>query len=131
MWDLFHTISVGPEQNSIQNILRDVDWNILAYQLDLKNQVKAIDAACSVKDQDPLTCRMREVLSRFIQTQPPETCNKTIEKIAVALEKIGNRYVKETFELRGMTGEMCVFEDFRRHGMYQNICFLYSYNGNI
>jgi hypothetical protein len=43
---------------------------------------------------------LREVLGKFIQSQPPETCNKTVEKIATALEELGS--VKEAHELRRM-----------------------------
>ena len=57
-----------------------------------------------------MTCYLREIIGRFIDSQPPETCNKTVEKIAIALEKLGKRYWKEVHELRRMiaTGELCV-----------------------
>ena len=56
-----------------------------------------------------MTCYLREVLDRFIHSQSPEACNKTVEKIARALEKRGGHYVKEATELRRMfaTGEYC------------------------
>ena len=100
-------MSVGPERNSIQDILRDVDWKVLAYQLDLKNQATSIHGACS-KELDPVTCYLREVLDRFVQSQPVELCNKTVEKIVIALDKLGSCYVKEATELRTFaTSEYC------------------------
>ena len=44
---------------------------------------------------------MREVLDRFIHSQPFEICDRTVEKIAIiALEKLGSRYGKAIHELR-------------------------------
>ena len=87
--------------------MRDVDWKVLAYQLDLTNQTTSIHGACT-KELDPVTCYLREVLDRFIQSQPVEHCNKTVEKIVIALMELGSRYVKEATELRTFaTGEYC------------------------
>ena len=57
----------------------------------------SIRAACSsVIDQE--ICCLREVLGRFIQSQPPEICDKTVEKIAIALVDIGSHYeLKQIF----------------------------------
>ena len=49
-----------------------------------------------------MTCYLREILTRFIQSRPPELCNITVEAIAMALKKLGGRYGKEVNELRGM-----------------------------
>ena len=108
---LYHcrTLYVGPERNSIRGIIRDVDWKDLAYQLDLINQTASIQGTCNM-ESDPVTCYLREVLDRFIQSQPCETCNKTVEKITTALEKLGSRYGKNVNELRRMfaMGELYV-----------------------
>ena len=76
-------------------------------ELDLTNQTTSIHGACN-RDVDPVNCYLRQVLNKFIQSQPPETCNRTVEKIVVALEKLGKKY--EATELRRMfiTGESCV-----------------------
>ena len=51
---------------------------------------------------------MRQVLNKFIQSQPSETCNRTVKKIVIALEQLGNYY--EATELKRMfiPGELCI-----------------------
>ena len=99
VWYVCHTIiSVGPERNSILETLRDVDWKVLLDQLNLTNQATSIDSACG-KDPDPNTSCLRELLKRFIHSRPSEKCN---EKIVIALESLGNHYVKEATELKRM-----------------------------
>ena len=71
----------------------------------------SIHGACS-KEFDPVTCYLREVLDRFIQSQPVEHCNETVEKIVIGLDKLGSRYVKEATELRTFaTGEYCLINN--------------------
>ena len=76
-------------------------------ELDLTNQLTSIHSACRT-DLDPVNCYLTQVLNKFIQSQPPETCNKTVEKIVIALEELGNHY--EATELRRLfiTGELCM-----------------------
>ena len=105
----FLYVYIGPERNSIQEKLINVDWRVLTDQLDLTSQTRSIHGAC-YKELDAVTCYLREIIGRFIDSQPSEVCNKTVEKIAIALEKLGRKYWKEVHELRRMiaTGELCV-----------------------
>ena len=101
------TISVGPQRNKMQDILRDVDSAALIDELELTNHKSSIHKIC-VMDPNPATCSLREILKRFIHAQPPQNCEKTVEKIVIALENLGDHYVKEANELREMfsTGDL-------------------------
>ena len=79
--------------------MKDVDWEVLADELSLTGQKGSIRDTCK-SDHDPVTCYLREVISRFIQAQPPQKCKKTVEKIVKALENLGDRYAREYNELR-------------------------------
>ena len=101
-----HTISAGPERNRIQHKLRDVNWRDLVNELDLTYQLASIGEACS-REHDPAACRLAGILERFIQSQPSETCKRTVEKIVVALEKLKNHYQATELRRMFMIGE-CV-----------------------
>ena len=73
----------------------------LANALNIMDQKDAIFKTCT-RDPDPATCELREVLNRFIDTQPPESCKETVMKIVIALESFGDRYVKKSNELKRM-----------------------------
>ena len=92
-------LCIGPERNRLQDKLKDVDWEVLADELNLTGQKASIRGTCN-HEHDPVTCYMREVISRFIQAQPPQICKKTVEKIVKALENLGDRYVREYSELK-------------------------------
>ena len=79
-------------------MLNDVNWNKLADQLRLHNQVADIQELCSrVFDIRP--CYFREIVSRYLDSQPEESCDNTRRKIAKALKKLG--YVKKASLLMG------------------------------
>ena len=92
-----------------------VDWKTLADQLNLKDQVADIEEKCNSRRP----CHFREIVSRYIQSQPDESCDNTRRKIVKALEEL--RYVNEASRLRGLKlGElyqyMCMLE-------YQYLCY--------
>ena len=91
-------------------MLRDVDSAVLADELKLTDQMASIHDIC-IRDRDPATCNLREVLRRFIHAQPPQSCKNTVEKIVIALDNLGDHYVKESTELRKMfsIGDLCVY----------------------
>ena len=78
--------------------MNNVNWNTLAYQLNLQKQVAAIQDICH-REIDIRPCYFREVVSRYIQSQPEESCDNTRRKIAKALEELG--YVNEASRLMG------------------------------
>ena len=80
------------------HILRDVPWEQLADQLDLK-QNTAIDSKCS-RDTDRVTCCLREVVKGYIATKPPDQCNNTVNEIATTLEQLSNFHTNTAFQLR-------------------------------
>ena len=88
---------IGPELNDIQKVLNDVNWETLSYQLNLGHQVAEINALCRMKIHIR-SCCLREMISRYIQSQPVELCDDTRRKIAKALEDLG--YVNEASHLR-------------------------------
>ena len=102
-----HTISAGPERNRIRDKLRDINWRDLVNELDLINQLTSIGEVCS-KEHDPMPCRLAEVLERFIQSQPSESCKETVEKIVVALEQLENHYQATELRKIFLTGESCL-----------------------
>ena len=78
-------------------MLNDVNWETLAYQLNLQDQVDDIQDECNSKT-DKRPCYFREVVSRYIQSQPEESCDNTRRKIVKALEEL--HYVNEASRLR-------------------------------
>ena len=85
-------------------MLNAVDWKTLADQLNLQDQVAAIQDICH-REIDIRPCYFREVVSRYIQTQPEESCDNTRRKIVKALEEL--RYVNEASRLRTLiVGEL-------------------------
>lgn len=88
---------IGPERIAIQRVLGDVNWETLCDQLNLRDQVAAINTLCNTKI-DIRPCCLREVISRYIQSQGVESCDSTRKKIAKALEDLG--YVNEASRLR-------------------------------
>ena len=70
----------------IADELKDVDWRELHDHLKLKQEAY-IHAACQTEKR-PLECQLREVVKRFINSQDPEPCCHTAEKIANALETL-------------------------------------------
>ena len=79
---------IGPDRNAIIEAVLNVNWNTLAYQLNLQDQVAAIHDICN-REIDIRPCYFREVVSRYIQFQPEESCDNTRRKIAMALEQLG------------------------------------------
>ena len=90
----------GPERNAIQEVLRDVDWKLLANQLNLVGQVSAIELTCLRQTSD--SCYVREILDRFIHSQPLESCQETAEKLVRALQELGGKLVYEINQLKVM-----------------------------
>ena len=83
-----------------------VDWEALANQLNLQDKVAAIQDKCSSRN-DIRPCYFREVVSRYIQSQPEESCDNSRRKIVTALEELG--YVNEAGRLRELiVGELHV-----------------------
>lgn len=82
-------------------MLSDVDWKALSDQLNLRDQVADIDTQCKTK-----SCCLREMVSRYIQSQSVESCHDTKKKIAKALDDLG--YVKEASLLRERELLMCL-----------------------
>ena len=74
-----------------------MDWKALANQLNLNKEVPAIDVACQ-QQENPLLCKLRELVERFINSQGLEPCHTTVEKIASALEALTQ--IKRADELR-------------------------------
>ena len=64
----------------------------------------AIDTLCKMKI-DIRPCCLREMISKYIQSQHVESCDDTRRKIAKALEDLG--YVKEASLLREREWLMC------------------------
>ena len=84
-----------------------VIWKTLAYQLNLKKQVADIQELCS-REIDLRPCHFREIFSRYIQSQPEESCDNTRRKIVTALEEL--RYVNEASSLRELIlGELSAY----------------------
>lgn len=79
-------------------MLNDVNWKTLADQLNLQDQVNAIQDICH-RESDIRPCYFREVVSRYIQSQDEESCDNTRRKIARALKELG--YVNEASRLMG------------------------------
>ena len=80
-------------------MLNDVNWKTLADQLNLQDQVAAIQDICN-REIDIRPCYFREVVSRYIQSQPEESCDNSRRKIVTALEELG--FVNEASHLRGL-----------------------------
>ena len=97
-------LCIGPERNGIQAVLNDVNWKALADQLNLQDQVASIQEICN-REIDIRACYFREVVSRYVQSQPKESCDNTRRKIVIALEELG--YVKEASRLMG--GEISMY----------------------
>lgn len=72
--------------STIVDVLKDVNWRTLQDQLNL-DQETSIHTACQ-NEPDPLECQLREVVKRFIDSQDPEPCCDTAEKIAEVLETL-------------------------------------------
>ena len=84
--------------------MNDVNWKALAYQLNLQDQVAAIQDIC-YREIDIRPCCFREVVSRYIQSQPEESCDNTRREIAKALKELG--YVNIASRLMG--GEISMY----------------------
>ena len=86
----------------------------LVDELKLTNQKASIHDIC-IRDHDPASCNLREVLRSFIHAQPPQSCKKIVEKVVTALGNLGDNYVKECVELRKMfsIGDLCVYSIFK------------------
>ena len=93
----------GPQKNKIVSILKDVPWEELDQQLNL-NQISYIDGACQ-REKNPVPCKLREVLNRFINAQTAQSCCETVQKIASALENLPEPRKFEASKLR----EMCTY----------------------
>ena len=92
-----------------------VDWEALANQLNLQKQVADVQEKCN----NIRPCHFREIVSRYIQSQPEESCDNTRRKIVKALGEL--RYVNEASRLRGLKlGKLyqytCMLE-------YQYLCY--------
>ena len=84
---------------------KHVDWETLANQLNLQDQVADIEVKCN----NIRACYFREIFSRYIQTQPEESCDNSKRKIARALEEL--YYINEATRLRGLiVGELHVYQ---------------------
>ena len=79
-------------------MLNDVNWKALADQLNLQKQVASIQDICH-REIDIRPCYFREVVSRYLDSQPIESCDNTRRKIAEALKKLG--YVNKASLLMG------------------------------
>lgn len=86
----------------ICNILRDVPWTYLAVELGLPyGETATIQTICMIELNGD--CFVREVVIRFIHSQPLESCWDTMVKIAKSL-KHRPRVVselKDTFQFVG------------------------------
>ena len=78
---------IGPQRNKIENILDDVNWMQLANELSLTNQITHIDGTCRMQ-RHPVSCRLNEILKRYINGQETAPCPKIVENIARALESL-------------------------------------------
>ena len=94
----YYSCFIGPQLNHIEAILSDIEWKTLAQQLKL-NQMAAIHGACQ-NEMDPTPCKLREVVRRFINSQPLESCCDTVEKIATALEELTSPHILQASKLR-------------------------------
>lgn len=80
-------------------MLKDVNWEDLADQLDLDDKVTSIEVACTNERRAiRATCYLKAVLKKYIQSQPSESCDMTVGKIAEALDELG--YINEASQLR-------------------------------
>jgi hypothetical protein len=86
----------GPQCNQIVRILHGVDWEELANQLNLEDEIPTITGAC----QYQVACRLRQIVDRFINSQDLEPCHMTVEKIASALEELHFPHTKKAEQLR-------------------------------
>ena len=84
---LFLNFYIGPQQNEIARTLKKVDWESLANQLHVENEISSIYEPCK-NNEDPASCRSRKILKIFMDNQDNESCQKTVEKIASAVEEI-------------------------------------------
>jgi hypothetical protein len=89
----------GPQRNQIVSILDGVGWEELANQLNLEDEIHAIAGACQ-QDENPVACRFRKIVDRFINSQDLKPCRKTVEKIASALEEL--KYTKQANLIRSV-----------------------------
>ncbi|CAI8041760.1 hypothetical protein GBAR_LOCUS23171, partial [Geodia barretti] len=89
---------IGPQRNQIVSILDGVDWVELANQLNLKDEIHAIAGAC--QQENPVACRLRQIVDRFINSHDLEPCYMTVEKIAGALETLQFPHTKKADQLR-------------------------------
>ena len=67
-------------------ILEGVDWQQLAEELKL-TQIDDIDSYCS-HNKNPLQCKLREVVKKFISAHKARPCCETAEDIASALQRL-------------------------------------------
>ena len=89
---------IGPQRNQIVSILDGVDWVELANQLNLEDEIHAIAGAC--QQENPVACRLRQIVDRFINSQDLEPCYMTAEKIAGVLEAL--KYTKQADLIRSV-----------------------------
>ena len=89
-------------------MLRDVNWEDLADQLDLDDRVTSIDVACTNERRAiRAMCYLREVVKKYIQSQPSESCDLTVGKIAKALDELG--YINEASQLIRISELSCMY----------------------
>ena len=89
---------IGPQCNQIVRKLHGVDWQELANQLNLEDETQAIAGAC--QQENPVACRLRQIVDKFINSQDLEPCHMTVEKVASALEKL--KYTKQAGLIRSV-----------------------------
>ncbi|CAI8044651.1 hypothetical protein GBAR_LOCUS24751 [Geodia barretti] len=99
----------GPLLNRIIAKLKDVDWKSLHNELILHEET-SIGSTCR-DDLDPVKCRLGRVVKIFINTQKPEPCFETVDKIASALERLDPPQIRVANELR----EMCASTGHLQH----------------
>ena len=89
-----------------------MDWKSLQYELKL-DQETSIHTTCQ-NEPDPVKCRLGQVVKIFINTQDPEPCYETVDKLASALKKLDPPQIRVANELR----EMCTSTGMSRIIMY-------------
>ena len=96
-------VPTGQSFNSIQAVIKDVNWEALANQLDLAGKLGTIEVGCaSERKANKASCYLREMVKEFVHSQPHESCDKTVEKIAQGLDELG--ITKEASQLREKFG---------------------------
>ena len=100
---------LGPDEILISEVLEDVNLkNLVKVLPDCKINFNGIHTGCKLGNNlDVDSCCRLELVHKFISTQSLEPCQKTAEKIANSLHKLG--YEQAATELRvhfGLKGEL-------------------------